>query len=190
MCAAGAGRRRRVDDALVADGRACERVLGKQDVRLQRALDELQEVAHRRDLLALLLQEPVHRLLAHEVALLAGEPEQVRDLLGDALLLLECHAHRLDGVCEVGLRRLNARDRQGDVGVEQELGQHHRVVPLLDRLAVEVRGQVRERLGVVVDRDRDVLLRGGELVADLLVDCVVERAHRGNSIHVLRTLPG
>ena len=51
------------------------------------------------------------------------------------------------------------------------------MVPLLDRLAVEVRGEVRQRLGVVVDRDRDVLLRGGELVADLLVDGVVETAH-------------
>jgi len=47
--------------------------------------------------------------------------------------------------------------------------EHHRVVSLLDRLAVEVRCELRQRLGVVVDRDRDVLLRRGELVADLLV---------------------
>jgi hypothetical protein len=45
------------------------------------------------------------------------------------------------------------------------------VVPLLDRLAVEVGGELRQRLGVVVDGDRDVLLRRAELVGDLLVVC-------------------
>ena len=63
------------------------------------------------------------------------------------------------------------------IGVEEELDDHHRVVPLLDRLAVEVRGELRERLGVVVDRDRHVLLRGGELVADLLVQGLWEASH-------------
>ena len=90
---------------------------------------------------------------------------------------------------EVGLRRRHTRDCHRLVGVEQELDEHHRVVPLLDRLAVEVRGQVRQRLGVEPDGDRDVLLRGPVLVADLLVDGVVELAHHGNSIPVSRTLP-
>jgi hypothetical protein len=43
------------------------------------------------------------------------------------------------------------------------------VVALLERLPVEERRQARERLGVVVDGDRRVLLRCGELVGDLLV---------------------
>ena len=63
------------------------------------------------------------------------------------------------------------------VGIEQVLDDHHRVVPLLHRLAVEVRGEPRQRLRVVVDRDRDVLLRGRELVADLLVEPVGKRTH-------------
>ena len=68
-------------------------------------------------------------------------------------------------VGEVRLRRLDARDDDVVVGVEQVLHHHHRVVPLLDRLAVEVRGELRQRLRVVVDGDRDVLLRRRELVA-------------------------
>jgi hypothetical protein len=63
------------------------------------------------------------------------------------------------------------------VGVEQVLHDHHRVVPLLDGLAVEVRGEVRQRLGVVVDGDRDVLLRGAELAPDLLVQLRRKPAH-------------
>ena len=52
----------------------------------------------------------------------------------------------------------------------QVLDHHHRVVALLERLAVEEARELRQRLGVVVDRDRDVLLVRGELVADLLVE--------------------
>ena len=52
------------------------------------------------------------------------------------------------------------------VGVEQVLDHHHRVVALLERLAVEEARKLGERLGVVVHRDRHVLLVGGELVAD------------------------
>jgi hypothetical protein len=62
--------------------------------------------------------------------------------------------------------------------VEQVLDDHHRVIALLERLPVEVRGELRERLGVVVDRDCDVLLRGRELVRDLLVQCLRETGHR------------
>ena len=51
------------------------------------------------------------------------------------------------------------------------------MVPLLDRLAVEVGRELRQRLRVVVDGDRDVLLRGAELVRDLLVERVREAGH-------------
>ena len=61
-----------------------------------------------------------------------------------------------------------------EVGVEQILGDHHRVVALLDRLAVEERGEAGQRLGVVVDGDRNVLLVGGELVRHLSVQRVPE----------------
>ena len=97
-----------------------------------------------------------------------------------------CSSASATGLGGVGERRSAAPRRPGsstgEVGVEQELDEHHRVVPLLDRLPVEVRGEERQRLGVVVDRDRDVLLRGRELVADLLVQRLREACHRGNSI--------
>ena len=67
------------------------------------------------------------------------------------------------------------------VRVEQVLDDHHRVVPLLERLPVEVRGELGQRLGVVVDRDRDVLLRRRELVADLLVQRVARSRARRDS---------
>src|SRR6185437_11296850 len=69
---------------------------------------------------------------------------------------------------EVRARRLDARDRGLLAGVEQVLHHHHRVVSLLDRLAVEERREAGERLVVVVDGDRDVLLAGAHLVGDLL----------------------
>ena len=62
----------------VADGHPGERVLDEQEVRLRGPLDELEQVAHRRDLLALLLEEPVQELLADEVALLARERRRAR----------------------------------------------------------------------------------------------------------------
>jgi hypothetical protein len=48
------------------------------------------------------------------------------------------------------------------------------VVPLLDRLPVEEGSEPGQRLGVVVDGRPDVLLGGGELVRDLLVEGVGE----------------
>ena len=68
------------------------------------------------------------------------------------------------------------------VGVEEVLHHHHRVVPLLERLAVEVGGELRQRLRVVVHGDRDVLLRGGELVRDLLVEGVGEAGHAAGTL--------
>src|SRR5215212_9277747 len=54
-----------------------------------RALDDAQEVGHRRDLLDLLLDEPLHELLGRVVALLAREAGERVDLLADPLLLRE-----------------------------------------------------------------------------------------------------
>src|SRR6476646_9376150 len=75
-------------NALGAELLAREVLLGQQRV-LARALDDAQEVGHRRDLLDLLLDEPLHELLRRVVALLARDAGQRVDLLGDALLLLE-----------------------------------------------------------------------------------------------------
>jgi len=79
-------------------------------------------------------------------------------------------AGRADDVVVAGLLRGDVGDLHLLVGVEQVLDHDHRVVPLLDRLAVEEGGEPRQGLGVVVDRRADVLLLGGELVRDLLVE--------------------
>jgi hypothetical protein len=68
----------------------------------------------------------------------------------------------------------DARDHHVGVGVDQVLHHHHRVVALLERLAVEEACELRQRLGVVVHGDRHVLLVGGELVPDLLVELADE----------------
>src|SRR5215207_967332 len=134
------------------------------------AFDDPQQVGHRRDLLDLLLDEPLHELLGGVVVLLPGERGERVDLLAHALLLRERQRDGRDDVGEVDLRGSDARDDRAVVGVQQVLHHHHRVVALLERLAVEEVRQLRERLGVVVHRDRHVLLMGGELVADLLVE--------------------
>jgi hypothetical protein len=53
------------------------------------------------------------------------------------------------------------------------------VIALLYGLRVEVLGQLRQIGGVEVDGDRDVLLRCGELGADLVVEQVVGRLGYG-----------
>ena len=70
---------------------------------------------------------------------------------------------------ELHLRRGDAGDDDVGVGVDQVLDHHHRVVALLERLRVEEARELRERLGVVVDGARHVLLVCGVLVGDLLV---------------------
>jgi hypothetical protein len=112
----------------------------------------------------------VQELLADELALLAGDTHEIDDLRRDALLLLEGERHRSDCIRERRLGLGDAGDLDRCVGVEEVLDHHHRVVPLFDRLAVEVRRELPQAPVVVVDRDRDVLLGGRELVADLLVE--------------------
>ena len=151
--------------------------LGQQDVRLRGAFDRAQEVGHRGHLLELLLEEPGEELLADEVALGPGDLRQLLDLAGHRLLLLERHAHWLDRVRELVARTGHGWDGDRRLGVEQVLDDDHRVVPFLDRLAVEMAREERQGLVVVPDRDRDVLLRGAEFVGQLVVQLVGEGRH-------------
>ena len=73
-------------------------------------LHDREQRRHARDLLALLLQEPVQELLADEVVLLARELDEARDLLRDRLLLRERERDRLGRVLE---RRLRLGRRRG-----------------------------------------------------------------------------
>ena len=73
-----------------------------------------------------------------------------------------------------------------EVAVEAVLHEHHGVVALLERLPVEVPGQLREVVVVEPHGDRDVLLRRRELVADLLGEKVVEGSLLAHGTNVAR----
>ena len=68
-------------------------------------------------------------------------------------------------VVEVAADRVDAGDGHLQIPVEHPLHDHHGVVALLHRLPVEVRGELRKVVRVEPNRDRDVLLAGGELVS-------------------------
>ena len=123
----------------------------------------------------------MQELLSHELSVLARELDELDDLLRHPLFLFERERHRLNDVVERRLRCVDPGNGHVLVGVEEVLHHHHRVVSLFDRLPVEVRGQLRKVLGVVVDSDRDVLLGRGELVPDLLVEGPSEGRHSGDS---------
>ena len=163
--------------AIAAVALAGEELLDAQGV-VAGALDDPQERRHLGDFLDLLLDEPLHELLAREVAALARHAHEVGALIRDAPLLLERQRDRLGEAGERRLRRLDARDHDGLVRVEQVLDHDHRVVALLDGLPVEQPGELRKGVGVVVHGDRDVLLRGGELVGDLRGELVGEAGGR------------
>ena len=110
---------------------------------------------------------------------------EVCDLLRDGLLLLECEGDGRSVVLEACLRRVNTRDQHLRVRVEQVLHDHHRVVSLFDRLPIEMRGELRQRLHVVVHGDRHVLLRRGVLVRDLAVEAVCKATHLAAPLRVL-----
>ena len=114
--------------------------------------------------------------VAERFTLLAGERGQPHDLLRDGSLLLEGEADRAGGVREIALRLGDGGDLHLLPRVEEVLHEHHRVVSLFEGLAVEVRRQLLKGLRVEVDGDRHVLVRGGELVRDLLVQCADEAA--------------
>src|SRR5690606_8016220 len=157
----------------VTDLLACDVVLEVEQVG-PGALGDREQRRRGGDLLDLLLEEPQQELLAERVALLARRAEQLLDLGGDLLFLLERKADRGHDVVEVVAHLARAGDRDRQVTVEHVLDDHHRVVALLERLAVVVPGQLRKVVPVEPHGDRDVLLVGVELVPDLLAQQLEE----------------
>jgi hypothetical protein len=84
--------------------------------------------------------------------------------------------------------RVGAGDLHLDVAVDQILHEHHRVVALVESLRIEVLGQLRQIGGIEVDGDRSVLLRCRELVADLLLQEVVELGVESRESLMRRTI--
>ena len=95
------------------------------------ALDDRQQARHARDLLDLLLDEPLHELLAGVVAELTRKGCKRADLLGHPPFLGERERDRRDDIGEARLGRANPWDGDVEPGVEQVLHHHHRVVSLL-----------------------------------------------------------
>ena len=113
-----------------------------------------------------------------QVPLCARERRQpLLDLVGDLVLLRERATDRLDGVFEGRAWSGDGRDRHRRLGVQQVLDDHRSRGSLLDRLAIEVLREERQRLVVVPDCDRDVLLRCPELVGELGVQGIGEVGH-------------
>ncbi len=75
---------------------------------------------------------------ADEIALLAREGRQLGDLPRHRALLLEREGDGSDSVRELRLRCGYPGDGHWEIGIEEILDHHHRVVSFLDRLAVEV----------------------------------------------------
>ena len=99
---------------------------------------------HPRDLFDLFGEEPLHELLAEVVTLVAGDACQPADLLGHRALLLECHRQCVARCGERVAHCVHAGNLDVHVAVEQILHEHHRVIAFLDRLGVEVLGQLRQ----------------------------------------------
>ena len=104
-----------------------------------------------------------------------------RDLRGDALLLVERERDRSDVVGEASIC---GAATAGMITSSPESRRYCTIIIAWFRSStawlVEVRGELRQGLGVVVDGDRDVLLRGRELVRDLLVELLLEGGHAWN----------
>jgi hypothetical protein len=80
------------------------------------AIGQPHQRPHQRDLFDLLLQEPLHELLAEEVTFVAGHRRQLADLFTDRTLLIE--RQRVARFVELITHRAHSRDLDIHVAVE------------------------------------------------------------------------
>jgi hypothetical protein len=90
-------------------------------VRLQKivasALDDLQQIIHRRNFLELLGQEPLQKINRDVIVLLSRELNQPIDLVGDMNLLIKRKFHRVPRSLEFRFRCVDRRDRHASAGI-------------------------------------------------------------------------
>ena len=136
------------------------------------AAHDLEQVVHRRDLLELLVDEPLQEAAREVVALLDGEVHEVVEGPGDAQLGVERELDGdLDGVeVRIALRDGGHLDNAARLRhvVDDLLGVHQ----LLGDLDAEQRGELRERLAAEVGGDHRVLDRGPVLVRQVVAECL------------------
>ena len=118
-------------------------------------------------LLDLFGDEPLEELEAPVVAVGDGHGRGTVELAGDRPLGLEGPLRRLGWRREAGRRRLERRQVEVDVVVDEEVDDLLGVLGFLDRLLAEELAPAVEALALEVDRDRQVQRVGGQLVADL-----------------------
>ena len=118
-------------------------------------------------------------------SLVARDPRQAVDLLGDPLLLLQRELDRGDDVGE-------RRDGRPTAGMTTSASVSRRYCTIIiawsrssSACAVEERRHLRHRQRVVVDRAREVLVVGSKLVADLGVELVDEAGSDHGGLLVL-----
>ena len=153
---------------------ACNVVLQVEEVAVC-ALHDGHQGLHGGNFLNLFLQEPEDELLAQCVVLSACCGEQGLDLTGDNLLLCQGHVNDFLNVLEVVLDSGNSGNLDLVAAVQLVLNHHECVLALLEGLAVEELSQLGQVFAVEPDSHGQVLVRCCELVADLLVQKVVER---------------
>ena len=150
---------------------ASQVLFGLQKIR-PRALDDFQQIIHRRDLFELFGQEPLEKINRDVIVLLLREIDQRIDLLGDVHFLIERKFHRIPRRLEFRFRSIDRRDYHPPPGIDHILDEAERVSLLLLRLLEKMLGQLPQRLGCEMRRDRVILQLRAELVPDLLVNGV------------------
>jgi hypothetical protein len=129
---------------------------------------------HRSLFFHLLLDEPVHELLARVVVRVARDLQQFADADGVLALELEGEPDGFHVVREIAPGRSNLAEPHLRVGIDEVADHLHRMLAFFFSLLVEEVGEPRKGLGAVVDLEGDVLVGGGELTRDLLVQRVHE----------------
>ncbi len=158
---------------------------GEVFIRLQqirpRALDDLQQIIHRRNFFELLGQEPLEKIDRDVIVLLSRQPDQPVDLLRDMNFLVERKLHRIACRLEFRFRRINRRDHHPSAGIDHVFDEPQRVSFLFLGLLEKMLRQLRQRLGGEMRRNRVILQLRTEFVAYLLIDRIddfLTRKHR------------
>src|SRR5438093_5240740 len=99
------------------------------------ALENLEQIIHRRNFLELLGQEPLQEIDRDVVVLLPREFDEPVDLLGDMNFLIERKLHRVPRGLEFRFRRIDRRDHHAPAGVDNVFDKAERVPFLFLRLA-------------------------------------------------------
>ncbi len=133
------------------------------------------ELVHRADFLQLFGDEPLQEG-GGDADCFPSSARSIRPLIR-LVTLISCSSesfHRILGKGKLGDRLGDGGNLHARSGVDEELDELHRMHVFLGGLLVEVLSEEGQGFRVEMRRDGRVLDAGGEFVADLFVDLVVE----------------